>query len=74
MNKERQRESGRHLVSHKTKGMGGNGKRIRSVSSGWNHATGGNNETKVRWNGGGRIAGRTLTTQTTIRGLDTIPR
>ena len=36
------------------------------MSSGWNDAMRGNDETKVRWNGSRRIAGRILMTQTAV--------
>ena len=65
-NKERQRELSRGMVGSEAKRMGGNGKRIQSASSGWNHAMRGNNETEVRWKGSRRTAGCALMTQTTV--------
>ena len=66
MNKKRQGELSRGVVGSEAERMGGNGKRIQSASSRWDHATRGNNETEVGWNGSRRATSHTLTTQTAL--------
>ena len=54
------------MVSRETQGMGRDGKGIRGMSSGWNDATGSDNETKVGWNGVRWTIGRPSTAQTAV--------